>query len=128
MKAIKLTLALWFGLLSFATLTEAGDLSCSSAERTASDAYDQILDAYNSKKIGRATLYNSEFWEVYEKNRSCDGIRALADKLNSKGITKAGISVSHNAQPTNKHCRPPCAVLIEGERTGETTIIRHQEP
>jgi hypothetical protein len=128
MKAIKLTLAIGFGLLSFAKLAEAGDLSCSSAEHTASETYDQILEAYDSKKTGRATLYNSEFWDIYEKNRSCEGVVALADKLNGKGITKAGISVGHNAQTTHRQCNPPCTVVIEEPRSAGTTIFRREDP
>ncbi|MGZ9669536.1 hypothetical protein ACXX9E_26330 [Pseudomonas sp. GNP014] len=128
MKAINLMLALWLGLLSFTAMAENGDnQECTAAEEAAQEAYDKTADAYNSGNKFQTNRYSQSFFEIYERNKNCPFIKELADKLNSKGITKTSITSQNNVDLRNmlNSCPPPCTIKKTtgggGTRTGMGT-------
>ncbi|WP_148051267.1 hypothetical protein [Pseudomonas brassicacearum] len=121
MKAIKLTLALWLGLLSLTALAEAGDNpECTAAEEAAQETYDQTAEAYNSGNKFQTSRYSRLFFEVYERNRNCPFIKELADKLNRRGITKTSVASSQNRSDyrDSMNSCPTCKIKIFTGGTG----------
>jgi hypothetical protein len=90
MKENKLKIALCIGLLSFTTLANAGDnLKCSDAMKIGAKAYDRTALAYNAGSKNTAIIYSKAFWDIYDSNRDCEYLGALASKLEQIGITNS---------------------------------------
>lgn len=125
MKVINLMIALWLGFISFAVLADAGETTeCTDAEESAQEAYDKTAEAYNSGNKGLANWRSQSFFEIYEQHKICPFIKLLADKLNSRGITKTAVSSSTGHSDygnLTNGCQPPCRVVITKPGIGTGT-------
>ncbi|WP_150770747.1 hypothetical protein [Pseudomonas fluorescens] len=123
MNSIKLIFAIWFGLFAIAPMVEAvDDQECSAAEQAAQKSYDRSVDAYNSGNKPLSVWHGKEFMDIYERNKDCSFIKALADNLNSIGVTKKTADSSSNIDLGDlmRKCQQCKAVLQTGGVSGST--------
>lgn len=103
MKYIKIMFAIWFGLMALAPMVEAVDnQECLAAEESAQEAHDRTVEAYNSGNKALSVWHGQAFTKIYESNKNCPYIKALADNLNRIGATKTTVTTVDVGDLMNK--------------------------